>query len=233
MTNEHWMAEVEQPMSGSRRLLIVGVVVLVLIGVWAVFAYVGNKKMERNYQDLMAEVQETLSTYLLDHYEGAEAIEWQGVGVEYLATELIRPPQYYAPTVVSTGRVYVNKTDYFTIEVGLDLIGEYDNHAKRYVPNGLLTPANMDKVVSGQLRDKLEDLSPNDRRVFDGFVKSDRGSPGAEVTYNVDILSSVGFGRERFSWFRTGQVRADIPPNTRPRLLRVGADRARHGGGAR
>jgi len=187
MTNEHWMAEVEQPMSGSRRLLIVGVVVLVLIGAWAVFAYVENKKTERNYQDLMAEVQETYSAYLVENYEGIEAIEWQGVGVEFLASDLIGRSNF-GPVVATEGRVYVNKTDYFPLDISMSLVAEYDFDAEEYVLNGPLTPKNMDGDISFELGNKLDDLSPSDRRVFDGFVKSDQGSPDTEVMYNVDIF---------------------------------------------
>lgn len=49
----------------------------------------------------------------------------------------------------------------------------------------------------------------------------------------VGTVSSVGFGRECFSWFQTRQVRADRSPSRRSRPRRVGADRVRHGGGAR
>lgn len=58
-------------------------------------------------------------------------------------------------------------------------------------------------------------------------------APRQGANRDTPAVSSVGFGRECFSWFQTRQVRADRSPSRRSRPRRVGADRVRHGGGAR
>ena len=159
----------------------------VIFGLQAGKAYVEQKEREAAYQVATREIQETVTDYLVSNYAGVTRVEWQGIGVEFLASDVLGHLLY--PNYVSSeARVYVNDTDYLTLRYSLNEEADYDEETSRYVLYGYLTPENMDIENASALRGAKENLSVQEQRVFDEFVKSPVASPDAEITYNVDIF---------------------------------------------
>lgn len=161
----------------------VGVVLIVAFGVLLAGPYIGQKKAEANYQEVMQELQAVVSDYVVNNYAGVTKIEWQGVQVEFLAHEIISHTLNTNP-VRTTARVYVDDTDYFTVDYSLYSEADYHRVEQKYVLAGTLTPENLDAVFGGEARNAAK---KSDTTSFDQFIKSEGGSPGAEVVYNTNI----------------------------------------------
>ena len=132
-----------------------------------------KKAIEKDYQQGIDLIQKYVSNYLVENYEGIEKIEWQGVGVEW------RNAKGYGTSLLgnyvnSEIRVYVSKDDYFMMYFRLTDKTEYDDELKKY-------------VVLDSLRNATYDLNQAEKKVFERFRKSDKGSPNAKVIYNLEI----------------------------------------------
>lgn len=89
--------------------------------------------------------------------------------------------------VISDVRVYVNDRDYIGMYVFLHDATDFDSDQKRYILNGVLNPQNMDGIIKVGLHNSTYQLSREDKLAFEGFVKSEAGSPEAKVTYDLEV----------------------------------------------
>lgn len=183
-----------QGWSVKRLLITLGIVLGVVVGVVAVSvglvtgkADMDKQAMAQSYQDGMRQVQETFTEHLLENYEGVTAIEWDGVEVEWRDSP-VHGPSLFGNRAISHFKVYVNDKDYFTEYFVLSDRMDYDDDLERYVPNGTQTPENMDVRIDAGLYNATFDLSDHQKRAFSGFRKSQEGSPGARVVYDVHVF---------------------------------------------
>lgn len=188
-----------QGWSAKRKLVTLGIsfAALVVIVVGAIVATgaitdrnyrMDKQALEQTYQEGMQPVQETFTEYLLENYEGVTAIEWQGVEILWRDSP-VHGPSLFGNGVTSYYKVFVDDEHYFTGYFRLDEEMEYDHDLEKYVPNEyFLTPSNMDVGVEMDLRQAVSDLDGDPDGVFSGVRKSEAGSPGAKVTYNLDAF---------------------------------------------
>ena len=171
----------------KRKWWLIGLatVVLIILGIGGK-QYMDKKAIEKDYQQGIDLIQKYVSNYLVENYEGIEKIEWQGVGVEW------RNAKGYGTSLLgnyvnSEIRVYVSKDDYFMMYFRLTDKTEYDDELKKYVVLDSLNDKNTDVSVRVGLRNATYDLNQAEKKVFERFRKSDKGSPNAKVIYNLEI----------------------------------------------
>ena len=175
-------------------------IIIVLIILFIVISggiYIYNKVTKPNlspktaklYQHGFRLLEEQLGTYIKEHYSGVEKIEFS--------------PIYITEEGSTFSNVYVRPTIY----------DKYGNKAtlgttiKNYTPNsyGLLTHTFLDFDGSGLTKARSTDenisLLVEDSQLKD-VVKDEKGSPEAEIIYNVKLSKEeewCGFARSRGS----------------------------------
>lgn len=176
--------EAKSPVARTRRapliVLIAALVVLVVV-IAGGKHYMDRKAQERLYQDGMQQVQEVFTEYLVKNYAGIDAVEWQGVGVEWWGSPML------GDIVISDARVYVNDEDYIKMDLFLHDATDFDRDRKRYILNGVLSTQNMDGIIKVELHNSTYQLTQEGKLAFDEFVKSEAGSPDAKVTYDLEV----------------------------------------------
>lgn len=78
--------EAESPDERTRQaplFVVIAALVVLVIVIAGGKHYMDRKAQERLYQDGMQQVQEVFTEYLVENYAGIDAVEWQGVGVEW------------------------------------------------------------------------------------------------------------------------------------------------------
>ena len=176
-----------------KKKILIMITVLVMLGSGGIYIY--NKVTKPNlspktaklYQHGFRLLEEQLGTYIKEHYSGVEKIEFS--------------PIYVTEEGSTFSNVYVRPTIY----------DKYGNKAtlgttiKNYTPNsyGLLTHTFLDFDGSGLTKARSTDenisLLVEDSQLKD-VVKDEKGSPEAEIIYNVKL--SKGEEWYDFVWSR-------------------------------
>ncbi|MEY8539068.1 hypothetical protein AALM99_11660 [Lactococcus muris] len=165
---------------------ILGSVCVAIILVIGGSGYMKKKTIEKEYQQGVKLIQDYVTDYLVENYEGIEKIEWQGIGVEYRNSPILGPSLFgnYVNTIV---RVYISEDTYFSMYFSLSEEVEYDDNLHKYVKLRYLNPQNADSAIQSGLRNEIHKLSPSEKEYFKDFKKSPSGSKKAKVVYNLDI----------------------------------------------
>ena len=144
-----------------------------------------SPKTAKLYQHGFRLLEEQLGTYIKEHYSGVEKIEFS--------------PIYITEEGSTFSNVYVRPTIY----------DKYGNKAtlgttiKNYTPNsyGLLTHTFLDFDGSGLTKARSTDenisLLVEDSQLKD-VVKDEKGSPEAEIVYNVELQKGDAEWRKKF-----------------------------------
>ena len=169
------------------RWWLIGLVtaLLIIIGIGGK-QYMDKKAIEKDYQQGIDLIQKYVSNYLVENYEGIEKIEWQGVGVEW------RNAKGYGTSLLgnyvkSDVKLFISQNSYIKLHFLLTDETEYNEELKKYVVLDSLNDKNTDVAVRVGLRNATYDLNQAEKKVFERFRKSDKGSPNAKVIYNLEI----------------------------------------------
>ncbi|OSH33545.1 hypothetical protein [Enterococcus faecalis] len=170
---------------GKWWLIGLATIMLIILGIGGK-QYMDKKAIEKDYQQGIDLIQKYVSNYLVENYEGIEKIEWQGIGVEW------RNAKGYGPSLLgnyvdSDVKVYVSEDKYFMSDFRLSEKGEYKDELKKYVLSKTLNPENTDGTIEVGLENAVYGLSQEEKKLFEKFKKSDKGSPNAKVVYNIEI----------------------------------------------
>ncbi|EGO7879186.1 hypothetical protein FGV18_002337 [Enterococcus faecalis] len=166
-------------------LISLATIILIILGIGGK-QYMDKKAIEKDYQQGIDLIQKYVSNYLVENYEGIEKIEWQGVGVEW------RNAKGYGTSLLgnyvdSDVRIYVSEDKYFMPDFRLSEKGVYNDELKKYVLSDTLNPQNTDVTISVELKNATYKLSNDEKKSFEKFRKSTKGSPNAKVVYNLEI----------------------------------------------
>ena len=158
---------------------------LIIIGIGGK-QYMDKKAIEKDYQQGIDLIQKYVSNYLVENYEGIEKIEWQDVGVEW------RNAKGYGTSLLgnyvkSDVRIFVSKTEYFTIRHNLTKGVTYDNDLQKYVLKESMNSKNTDKAIILGKENTIKKLGFQDIKFFEKFKKSNTGSANAKIIYNLNI----------------------------------------------
>ena len=148
--------------------------------------YMKKKTIEKEYQQGVKLIQDYVTDYLVENYEGIEKIEWQGIGVEYRNSPILGP-SLFGNYVDTTVKIFVSEDTYFSVDFTLTDETEYDNDLNKYVKSSSLNPRNTDFSIQTDLENATDELTPSEKEDFKNFKKSSYGSKKAKVVYNLDI----------------------------------------------
>ncbi|MBO0470157.1 hypothetical protein JZO66_06345 [Enterococcus sp. DIV0242_7C1] len=167
---------------------ILGIILLVAFFV-AGKKYMDRKAVEKSYQDGIELVQNHVTNYLVTNYEGIEKIEWQGVGVEWRSSDVFGS-SILGNYVDSDVKVFVSADKFFTVDFTLAEKTEYNNELKKYVLEDSMNPTNIDSTIKTGLENavgKFKRGDQLDKTDSEKMKKGSKGSPNAQVIYNLDI----------------------------------------------
>nr|WP_188634500.1 hypothetical protein [Enterococcus wangshanyuanii] len=151
--------------------------------------YMDKKAVEKSYQDGIELIQNYVTDYLVKNYEGIEKIEWQGVGVEWRSSDVFGSSML-GNYVDSDVKVFVSADKFFTVDFTLAEKAEYNNELKKYVLEDSMNPANIDSTIKTGLENavgKFKIGDQLDKADSEKMKKGSKGSPNAQVIYNLDI----------------------------------------------
>ena len=174
-------------MQMKKKLIVVMIVgILFMLSIIVGRKYLDKKSAEKEYQDGVELIQNYVTDYLVQDYEGIEKIEWQGVGIEWRNSPIYGTSLFgnYVDTDV---KVFVSENNYFTLTFRLSSETEYNNDLKKYVKLDSLNPSNTDVEIRVGKDNAIKHSNPEARQFFENVEKSSSGSSGAKVIYNLDI----------------------------------------------
>jgi hypothetical protein len=155
-----------------------------------------KKALEKDYQQGVKLIQEYVTNYLVENYEGIEKIEWQGIGVEWRNSP-IYGASLFSNYVDTDVKIYVSEKEFFTMSYKLTDYTEYDYDANKYVLSNTLTHDSIDKV-SMEIENKVykyDDMlnitglkvTEKEKLEFEKIKKSSNGSPQTQIGYNLKL----------------------------------------------
>ncbi|OJG96575.1 hypothetical protein RV18_GL002081 [Enterococcus termitis] len=156
-----------------------------------------KKALEKDYQQGVKLIQEYVTNYLVENYEGIEKIEWQGIGVEWRNSP-IYGASLFSNYVDTDVKIYVSEDNYFTMTFQLSDEAEYNDDSQKYVLVDSLNSEWIDELFevekgnhlysnSGNKELKKLKVSNEEQLEFERMKKSNNGSSDAEIHYDLKI----------------------------------------------
>ncbi|GHU62859.1 hypothetical protein FACS189418_5020 [Clostridia bacterium] len=189
-------------------VLFIGILILLVIG-FKGKNYMDRKHEEKLYQDAFKQIQTDVTEYLVEHYEGIEKIEWEGVGVEWRNSPIFGASMF-GNYVGSDVKVYSFSGKYFTMDFSLNEEMEYDwEFQEKYVypewneesknriekEGGiyahLKNPESIDHTIAVGIYNATDPATRayhEEPIEFEQIKKSDQGSPNAKIKYDLHIF---------------------------------------------
>ncbi|GAB2022145.1 hypothetical protein RyT2_12190 [Pseudolactococcus yaeyamensis] len=185
-------------------IAIVGILILAIIG-FKGKGYMNKKADEQLYQDGFKQIQDHVTNYMVENYEGIEKIEWEGVGVEWRNSPIFGGSMF-GNFVISYVRVYASEEKYFKMDFNLSDEMRYDDELEKYIFEDYFfknLDYNMDESVKSEIYNaglkpigktstgeneyEFDEEAWANRGEFEGIKKSKNGSTNAKIIYSLKV----------------------------------------------